>query len=112
MMTRVAGRPIIIGSGLTGTAISCMLSRASVPHVLIGGPPNALPRLGESLNLEGSLDVLRLFPRHSAFLFPKKVVVGYVDDYVFSCDFEINKTRGARAFFRLLGYEAPSEFLQ
>ena len=56
--------------------------------------------------------MLRLFPQHSAFLFPKKVVVGYVDDYVFSCDFEINKTRGARAFFRLLGYEAPSEFLQ
>lgn len=112
MASDLSGHPVIIGSGLTGTAVSRMLSRAGVSHTLIGGPPNALPRLGESLNLEGTLDLLRLFPEHAAYFYGKKVVVGYVDDFVFSCDFAIDTSRAARLLFRLLGHQAPREFLQ
>lgn len=105
-------QPIIIGSGLTGLTISRTLSQAHIPHILIGGPPNTLPRLGESLNLEGTLGLLELFPEFSQYFFSKKVVTAYLGDYVFSCDFIANKTALARLLFRLLGYTAPKEFLQ
>lgn len=104
--------PIIIGSGLTGLTISRTLTQAQIPHTLIGGPPNSLPRLGESLNLEGTLGLLEMFPEFSAYFFTKKVVTAYLGDYVFSCDFVANKTFLSRLLFRLMGYTAPKEFLQ
>ena len=47
--------PVVIGSGLTGLSISRSLSCASIDHVLIGRRPDSSPRLGESMNLEGTL---------------------------------------------------------
>ena len=44
--------PVIIGTGLSGMAISRVLSDANCQHFLIGSPPNKLPRLGESINFE------------------------------------------------------------
>lgn len=105
-------RPVIVGSGLTGMSISAMLSRAGVDHVLVGGPPGTLPRLGESLNLEGTLLLREMFPELSRFFFPKKVVRGYLADQQLTCDFDVAERRVSRLVFRALGYRAVAEFLQ
>ncbi|HEX2205780.1 MAG TPA: hypothetical protein VHG91_20875 [Longimicrobium sp.] len=104
--------PVVVGSGLTGMSISTTLSRAGVDHVLVGGPPGTLPRLGESLNLEGTLLLLEMYPELSRFFFPKKTVVGYLADHQLTCDFDVGQRRVSRVVFRALGYRAVSEFLQ
>jgi hypothetical protein len=104
--------PVILGSGLTGMAISSTLSRAAIPHLLVGGPPGTLPRLGESLNLEGTLLLLEMFPHLSRYFFPKKIVTGYLGRYKVTCNFNVGERLISRAVFRALGYQAVSEFLQ
>jgi flavin-dependent dehydrogenase len=105
-------QPVIVGSGLTGMAISRTLANARVPHVLVGGPPGTLPRLGESLNLEGTIGLWELFPELSRFYYPKKVVTGYLGDRVIECDFDTDAKRISRVIFGALGYRAVPEFLQ
>ena len=107
-----AGSPIVIGSGLTGMSISHCLSRAGVDHVLIGRRPDSAPRLGESLNLEGTLLLWEMFPQLSRFFFPKKQVLGYCGDYEVVCDFDVGQRTISRAVFRTLGYAPVDEFLQ
>lgn len=104
--------PIVIGSGLTGLSISYCLSRAAVDHVLIGRRPDASPRLGESMNLEGTLLLLETLPQLSRFYFPKKQVLGYCGDYEVVCDFDVSERAVARVIFRALGYAPVDEFLQ
>jgi flavin-dependent dehydrogenase len=108
-----AGRrqPVIIGSGLSGLMVSRALSRAGIRHTLLGGPPNDLPRLGESLNLEGTLGLLESFPDLAPYYFTKKLVVGYVGDYVLTCDFNLADQPRTRRLLGLLGYRAPQGFL-
>lgn len=101
--------PVIIGTGLSGMAISCVLSKANCPHFLIGSPPSSLPRLGESINLEGTVDLLRLFPEFSQFYFPKKAGVVYLCDKVMACDFEIAIKPKASWLFQMFGLDAPAE---
>lgn len=101
--------PVIIGTGLSGMAISRVLSKAHCPHFLIGSPPNTLPRLGESINLEGTVDLLRLFPEFSQFYFPKRAGVVYLCDKVMACDFEIAIKPKASWLFRAFGLNAPTE---
>ena len=101
--------PVIIGTGLSGMAISRVLSTLNCPHFLIGSPPNSLPRLGESINLEGTVDLLRLFPEFRQFYFPKKAGVIYLCDKVLACDFEIAIKPKAEWLFRVLGLKAPTE---
>ena len=102
----------MIGSGLTGLSISHSLSRASVDHVLIGRRPDASPRLGESMNLEGTLLLWEMFPQLSRFFFPKREVLGYLGDYEVVCDFDVAERAVSRAIFRTLGYAPAGEFLQ
>jgi flavin-dependent dehydrogenase len=104
--------PVIVGSGLTGMSISTTLSRAGVDHLLVGGPPGTLPRLGESLNLEGTLLLLEMYPELSRFFFAKKVVLGYLGEHQLACDFDVAERLVSRVLFRALGYRAVSEFLQ
>ncbi len=111
-MSRDSELPIILGSGLTGMSISHTLARARIPHVLVGGPPGTLPRLGESLNLEGTLLLLEMFPDLARFYFPKRAVVGYMGDYGITCDFDTAEAAVSRGIFRALGYTACPEFLQ
>ena len=101
--------PVIIGTGLSGMAISRVLSEANCPHFLIGSPPNRLPKLGESINLEGTVDLLRLFPELSQFYFPKKAGVIYLRDKVVACDFEIAIKPKAAWLFQMFGLNAPTE---
>ena len=104
--------PIIIGSGLTGLSISHCLSQAGVDHVLIGRRPDASPRLGESMNLEGTLLLRETFPQLERFFFPKKQVLGYCGDYEVVCDFDVSQRAVSRVIFGALGYASVDEFLQ
>ena len=101
--------PIIIGTGLSGTTISRALSDADCPHFLIGPPPNSLPRLGESINLEGTVDLLRLFPEFNQFYFSKKAGVVYLHDKVVACSFEFRTRSRIAKLFRMFGLTAPRE---
>ena len=104
--------PAIIGSGLTGLSISHCLSRASIDHVLIGRRPDTSPRLGESLNLEGTLLLREMFPQLSRFFYTKRDALGFFGDYEVLCDFEVSQRAVSRAIFRTLGYAPAMEFLQ
>ena len=104
--------PVVIGSGLTGLSISHSLSRASVDHVLIGRRPEMSPRLGESMNLDGTLLLWEMFPQLARFFFPKRDAVGYFGDYEVVCEFDVGYRAVSRAIFRALGYAPATEFLQ
>jgi flavin-dependent dehydrogenase len=104
--------PVVIGSGLTGLSISHCLSRAAIDHLLIGRRPDLAPRLGESLNLEGTLLLREMFPELSRFFYPKRDALGFFGDYEVLCDFEVSQRAVSRAIFRSLGYAAATEFLQ
>ena len=104
--------PVVIGSGLTGLSISHCLSRASIDHVVIGRRPEMSLRLGESLNLEGTLLLLEMFPALSRYFFPKRDALGYFGDYEVVCDFEVSQRAVSRAIFRTLGYAPATELLQ
>jgi flavin-dependent dehydrogenase len=104
--------PVVIGSGLTGLSISHRLSSASIDHVLIGRRPDMSPRLGESMNLEGTLLLWEMFPQLSRFFFPKAQVLGYLGAHEVVCDFDVAQRRVSRLVFRALGYAPVTEFLQ
>ncbi len=105
--------PVIVGTGLTGCAISRSLSRAGIRHLLVGpvasGPGT---RLGESLNLEASLDISAYFPELKAAFFAKSEVVAHVGDNEVRCDLNMRRGQASAVFYRLLGYrEPPDAFL-
>jgi flavin-dependent dehydrogenase len=104
--------PVVIGSGLTGLSISHSLSRAAIDHVLIGRRPDMSPRLGESMNLEGTLLLWEMFPQLSRFFFPKAQVLGYLAGHEVVCDFDVGKRFVSRLVFRAMGYAPAEEFLQ
>jgi len=104
--------PVVIGSGLTGLSISHCLSRAAIDHVVIGRRPEMSLRLGESLNLEGTLLLLEMFPELSRYFFPKRDALGYFGDYEVTCDFQIAQRTVSRAIFHSLGYAPATELLQ
>lgn len=104
--------PVVIGSGLTGLSISHSLSRASIDHVLIGRRPEMSPRLGESMNLDGTLLLWEMFPQLSRYFYPKRDAIGYFGDYEVVCEFDVGHRAVSRAIFRTLGYAPAEEFLQ
>ena len=104
--------PVVLGSGLTGLSISHNLSRASIDHVLIGRRPDMTPRLGESMNLEGTLLLWEMFPQLSRFFFPKAQVLGYLGAHEVVCDFDVGRRFVSRLLFRAMGYDPAEEFLQ
>jgi flavin-dependent dehydrogenase len=105
-------QPVIIGSGLSGMMISEKLSQAHIHHCMIGDPPNQLPRLGESLNLDGTLGLLEMFPEFARYYYPKKYSVGYLGDHAFLCEFAQGRILTSRLFFFLLGYKTPPWLIQ
>src|SRR5262245_40319780 len=78
--------PVILGAGLTGLAISRALSAAGIMHVLVGDRPTEAPRLGESLNAEGSLEIARQFPDLARFLFDKQRLALFFGGHALSFD--------------------------
>lgn len=102
--------PVIVGTGLTGCAISRSLARAGVPHLLIGpAPAGEGPRIGESLNLEGSLDLVDYFPELSSYYLAKTAVTAHVGDTVVRCDLNMQRGRASAAFYAALGYPHPPD---
>jgi flavin-dependent dehydrogenase len=96
--------PIILGAGLTGMAISRALSAARITHVLVGDRPNEKPRLGESLNPEGSLEIVRQFPEFTRFLFDKKLLALFFGGRALA--FDQIELAAAPTYYGLLGYKA------
>ena len=78
--------PVILGGGLTGLAISRQLSAAGIEHALVCAPPGNKPRLGESLNAEGSLEAARQFPEFSRFFHDKQRIALFFGDNAVSFD--------------------------
>ena len=96
------GQPVILGTGLTGLAISRALSSAGIAHVLAGDRPAETARLGESLDLEGSVEVARQFPDFSQFFRDKRRQALFYGEHAVSSDF-IHYGAGPE-FYRVLGY--------
>jgi flavin-dependent dehydrogenase len=102
-------RPVILGTGLTGLAISRALSAAEITHVLVGRGPSATPRLGESLNGEGSLEIVRQFPDESSFFFKKNQLALFFGGNALL--FNTIPLAAGRAFYPLLGYPSTVQLL-
>lgn len=74
-MREATTKPVVIGCGVAGLALSRSLSRARVPHQLVGDPPGDGLRPGESLDLPASCLVRLLFPSLASHFHPKRRVV-------------------------------------
>ena len=101
--------PVIIGTGLSGMAISDWLTRARIAHIMIGGEPNHLPRLGESIDPAGTLILLRFYPEYERYYFRKKWISVLLGEYATSCNFGQNLNRIVG--LKLLGFNSPPEFI-
>ncbi len=104
-----AARPVILGAGLTGMAISRALSSAGIVHFLVGEPPTETPRLGESLNAEGSLEIARQFPDLARYFFPKQRQALFFGDHALGFDFV--QYAAAPVYHRLIGDPAAVRLL-
>ena len=102
-------KPVIIGAGLAGMAISDRLSRANISHILLGAGPNTLPRLGESLDPAGTLELLRSYPEYKQFYFKKRWISVFVGDYATACKFDQSLTRILA--LRMMGFRSPAQFV-
>lgn len=101
--------PVILGAGLTGLAISRALSSQGVRHVLVGDPPGDAPRLGESLNAEGSLEAARQFPDLARYFSSKRRQVLFFGDHALS--FESAQRSASPAYYRMLAYPSTVRLL-
>ncbi len=101
--------PVIIGSGLSGMAISDWLTKAKIAHMMIGGEPNRLPRLGESIDPAGTLILLRYYPEFERYYFRKKWISVLLGEYATSCNFGQNF--GRVVGLKMLGFTSPPEFI-
>ncbi len=101
--------PVIIGSGVSGMAISDWLSQAKIPHLMVGAPPTDLPRLGESIDPAGTLILLRYYPEFDRFYYRKRWISVFLGDYATSCNFGQNF--GRVVGLKMLGFTSPSEFI-
>jgi flavin-dependent dehydrogenase len=108
-MTATENIPVIIGSGLSGMVVSNSLAQAAIPHVLIGDPPNDRPRLGESIDPAGTLELLELYPEFDRFYFKKRWITVFVGDYATACSFR--QSVGRSVGLRMMGFGSPSEFI-
>ena len=83
--------PVIIGTGLTGLAISRAFSAKGIDHVLVGHQPTETPRLGESLDITATLAVLDSFPEFSRFFYPKSEINFLLGERMVSCDLQFSQ---------------------
>jgi flavin-dependent dehydrogenase len=102
-------RPVVLGTGLTGLAISRALSARNIAHVLVGARPSDKPRLGESLNAEGSIEIARQFPEQARYFHRKRRVALFYDGHAVS--FDAAAVADAPARYAPLGYPARIELL-
>lgn len=101
--------PVILGAGTAGLGVSRALSQAGVSHVLVGDRPGDAPRLGESLNAEGSFEIARQFPELSQYFFEKRQVAVFYGDQALA--FDLPQLTAGRAFYSLMGYPNTAPLL-
>ncbi|HEX3864893.1 MAG TPA: hypothetical protein VHY35_24670 [Stellaceae bacterium] len=100
---------MVLGAGLSGLAISRALSAQGIGHVLVGTAPSDKPRLGESLNPDGSLEIVRQFPDQTRFFFDKRRVAVFFDGR--TVDFDTLQLAAGRAMFAPLDYPSTVQLL-
>ena len=101
--------PVIIGSRLSGTAISDWLTRAGIKHVMLGAPPTDLPRLGESIDPAGTLALLRYYPEFEQYYYRKAWISVFLGEFATTCDFSQNFARVVG--LKMMGFTSPPEFI-
>ena len=101
--------PVIIGAGLSGMAISDWLTRAQIEHIMIGAEPNNLPRLGESIDPAGTLELFKYYPEYDEFYYRKKWISVFLGKYATTCNFGQNFNRVVG--LKVLGFRSPEEFI-
>ncbi len=101
--------PVIIGAGLSGMAISDWLTREQIDHILIGAEPTDLPRLGESIDPAGTLELLKYYPEYDEFYYRKAWISVFLGNFATTCDFSQNFNRIVG--LKLLGFDSPEEFI-
>jgi flavin-dependent dehydrogenase len=109
MQELIDDAPVIIGAGLSGMAISDWLSKARIPHLMLGKPPNRVPRLGESMDPAGTIEMLRYYPEYSQYYFKKRWITVYLGEYATACNFDSGLTRTIG--MRLMGFQSPASFI-
>jgi flavin-dependent dehydrogenase len=109
LLDRRTAYPVILGAGLSGLAVSRALSAAGTTHVLVGDRPSLTPRLGESLNAEGSLEILRGFPEFSRFFHRKQRLALFFGGHALSYD-SLQFAAG-HAYYPLLGFPSTVQLL-
>ncbi len=77
--------------------------------MLVGEHPTESPRLGESLNAEGSLEMARQFPDLSRFFFPKQRLALFFGEHALTFD-SVQYVSG-RAAYQSLGYPPTVQLL-
>jgi flavin-dependent dehydrogenase len=102
-------RPVVLGTGLTGVAISRALAAAGITHVLVGQRPTDAPRLGESLNAEGSLEIARQFPDQARFFFAKHRLALFFNGHAVA--FDSLRIAAGRGWYPLFGYPSSVPLL-
>lgn len=104
--------PVIIGTGLTGLAVSRTLSQKGIQHVLIGTQVDSTtPKLGESLNIEATLDLVQFFPDFLKYCTPKISTVYYRRNKAVYVPLDMGSYNVMVKFFNLLGYQVPPSTL-
>ena len=101
----------MLGAGLGGMGISRALSRAGVDHLLVGHRPEPGPRLGESMNVEGTQGLARLFPEALPFTLPKEALTGFYGPHAFRAPLDLAARIYGRALFRMWGEGAPASLV-
>lgn len=100
--------PVIIGTGLTGMVVSRTLSQKGIQHVLIGTRVDSTtPKLGESLNIEATLDLVQFYPEFLKYCAPKISTVYYRRNKVLYLPLDMGNYTEVAKFFTLLGYKVP-----
>jgi hypothetical protein len=89
--------------------ISDQLAQAEIPHLLVGEPPGNQPRLGESTDPVGTLELLGLYPEFDEFYYNKRWISVFLGDYATACNFGQKLIR--RVGLRMMGFESPPEFI-
>jgi hypothetical protein len=87
--------PTILGTGITGLAMSHHLSKAKIKHVLIGEEPSDVQRFGESIDITGTIELRAEFlEQHNKFAGRKIAVDFWAWGNVVFMDNRIKKVLG------------------
>ena len=104
--------PIILGTGISGLAISRHLSNKNIDHILLGPEPHSFPRLGESLDYTATVELDRYFADLSNCYYSKTSVDFFTQSSQFHCSTRINRFFPIvpTFFWKVLGVAAPTRF--